>query len=287
MARIDGLAIGELAAGAIAEASTLTVEVGWNQTPADWAFAVTHGSVYGARDDAGRLVATAAVLPYPGNAPNQPGFAWVSLVIVTASQRGRGLGRRMLDRCIATLRGRSMTGLLDATPAGEKIYTPLGFQPVLGLQRWEGEGGGGAKVHARVGPLAMASMTRIAALDARVFGARRQALLEDLHARPVSRGFEIAGTDGYALMRAGRVASYLGPVVAANSHDAITLIEVATASTAGRIFIDVPDAQTQIAAWLGEHGFTVQRPLLRMALGRDVSRGDPARMFAIAGPEYG
>jgi len=48
----------------------------------------------------------------------------------------------------------------------------------------------------------------------------------------------------------------------------------------------VPDEQTEIAAWLSAHGFTVQRSLLRMSLG-GVPPCDPTRMFAIGGPEYG
>jgi GNAT superfamily N-acetyltransferase len=287
MARTDGPMIGQLGADAVAEAFPLGVEVGWNQTTDDWAFCVANGTVYGARDDSGRLIATAAVLPYAGSSAGEPGFAWVSLVIVTASHRGRGLGTRMLQHCIATLRSRSLTGLLDATPAGEKIYTPLGFKPVLGLQRWQGEGDGAFESRERVRPLAVASMPRIGALDALAFGAQRQTLLTNFQTRAGTRGFQIADGSGYALVRSGRVASYVGPVVAANAHDAIALIDAATASTPGRTFIDVPDRQTQIAAWLGAHGFVVQRPLLRMALGSDLPGGDPERVFAIAGPEYG
>jgi GNAT superfamily N-acetyltransferase len=287
MALIDRLTIGELEAGAVAEAFALTVEAGWNQTAEDLAFFLSHGTVYAARDVAGRLIATAAVLPYSGNSPDELGFAWVSLVVVTASQRGRGLGTRMLLQCIDELRRRSLPGLLDATPAGEKVYTPLGFKPVLGLQRWQGEGGGACGLHERVRPLVAAGIARIADFDASVFGAQRQALLAHFCARAGTRGFELADGIGYALVRSGRVASQLGPVVATSAGDAIALIDAATSSTRGRLFVDVPDAQTKIAAWLGAHGFTLQRPLLRMALGRASPLGDPARMFAIAGPEYG
>ena len=286
MALTNGLVIGRLGSPAVAEALGLEVEVGWNQTADDWAFCIAHGMVYGAREASGRLVATAAVLPYAGNAPETPGFAWVSLVIVTASQRGRGLGTQMLRQCMETLRSRSLTGLLDATPAGEKVYAPLGLKPVLGLGRWQGEGGGSSGPRERVRALPVAGMAGIVALDAPVFGAQRQALLANLYARRGALGFEAADGSAYALVRPGRIASYLGPVVAGNAHDAIALIDTAMVSTPGRIFIDVPDMQTEIAGWLTTHGFTFQRPLLRMALG-EAPRGDPARVFAIAGPEYG
>lgn len=287
MAHTDGFTIGELGIDAVPEALPLAVEVGWNQTAEDWAYSIAHGTVYGARDSSRRLVATAAVLPYAGISPDQPGFAWVSLVIVTAVHRGRGLGAQLLHQCIATLGSRSLTGLLDATPAGEKIYTPLGFKPLLGLRRWQGEGGGAFGLRERVQPLTVTRMDGIAALDTRASGAQRRTLLMNLCARPETRGFELVDGSGYALVRAGRVASYVGPVVAASAADAIAVIDAAVTSTPGLIFIDVPDLQAQTAAWLGAHGFTVQRPLLRMALGPDLPRGDPARVFAIAGPEYG
>jgi GNAT superfamily N-acetyltransferase len=287
MAPTDELPIRVLGADAVAEAFALTVEVGWNQTAEDWAFSIAHGTVYGVRDGSGRLIATAAMLPYPGNRSGKPRVAWVSLVIVTESHRGRGLGTRLLRQCIATLRAGSLTGLLDATPAGQKVYTPLGFKPVLGLQRWQGEGSDAVDTDARVRLLAAAAMDKIAALDALAFGAQRRTLLADVSGRAGTHGFELVDGSGYALVRLGRVASHLGPVVASNAHDATALIGAAAAAMRGPIFIDVPETQAEIAGWLGAHGFTVQRPLLRMALGRGVPRGDPAHVFASAGPEYG
>jgi hypothetical protein len=79
----------------------------------------------------------------------------------------------------------------------------------------------------------------------------------------------------------------VGPVIARKEDDALLLIQAATASTPGPFFLDVPDAWTEIAAWLGARGFAVQRPFLRMALGRAEPYGDPEKVFATAGPEYG
>jgi GNAT superfamily N-acetyltransferase len=278
---IDGMAIEPIGPEAATEGFALTVEAGWNQTVDDWVFFLRHGTVFGARAAGGQLVGTAALLPYPAD------FAWVGLVIVAQAQRGRGLGTRMLNHCIATLRTFGLVGMLDATPAGEKVYTPLGFKPVFGLERWQGTGGGVPQHPDRVRPLQAASMERMSALDAQAFGARRDTLHADYCARTGTRGFELAGGNGYALVRRGRVASQVGPVVAPDPHDALALIDAAVASTPGPILLDVPDEWTGIAGWLRSRSFAVQRPFLRMALGRDVGYGDPARVFAIAGPEYG
>lgn len=281
MAPIDQIAIQRIGHEALAEGVALTVEANWNQTADDWAFFIMHGTVFGARDATGRLVATAALLPYPA------GFAWISLVIVAKSHRGRGLGTRMLHECIAALRERALVGVLDATPSGARVYTPLGFKPIMELKRWEGSGGVIAGHDNRERAVPTSDVERIVGLDAVAFGAQRRALLADYCARGGTRGFELLDRDGYALVRRGRVASQLGPVVAASERDALALFEASIASTPGAIFVDVPDAWTEIEASLSAHGFAVQRPFLRMALGRDTPYGDPMRVFAIAGPEYG
>jgi GNAT superfamily N-acetyltransferase len=281
MAPIDDLVIRPIGPDAVGEGLALTVEANWNQTVDDWAFFIAQGTVFGARDAAGRLVATAAVLPYSA------GFAWVSLVIVAKSQRGRGLGTQMLNQCIATLGEHTLVGILDATPAGERVYVPLGFKPLFGLKRWEGTGRSAPGGGERVRPLSASSIAWITAVDAAAFGASRERFLASYCARTGTGGFGLSDRSGYALVRPGRVASHVGPVIAPEENDALALIQAAIASTPGPIFLDVPDAWTEIASWLGARGFAVQRPFLRMALGREEPYGDPARVFATAGPEYG
>jgi hypothetical protein len=194
----------------------------------------------------------------------------------------------MLNECLAVLRERAWVGMLDATPAGSRIYGPLGFKPIVGLKRWEGKGSAGsARSNGVVQPLEASGIQRVARFDAPAFGAKREALLTDFCARAGAHGFELQGKSGYALMRLGRVASHVGPIVAENENDALTLLEATIASAPGSIFIDVPDAWNGIAARLGARGFRVQRPFLRMAFGRDIPYGHPPQIFAIAGPEYG
>src|SRR5665213_3596851 len=104
-----------LGASWIPRALLLSQEAGWNQNAADWAIFFTHGTVFGiAVDD--RLVATAAALPYGGN------FGWVSMVLVTAEWRRRGLARQLVSGCISVLRDAGFAALLDAAPAATAIY---------------------------------------------------------------------------------------------------------------------------------------------------------------------
>src|SRR5438046_3528145 len=99
----------------------LSTEAQWNQNEADWRFFLTQGTVFGARDNDGRLIATAALLPY------RSGNAWISMVLVTASSRRRGLATRLVDACRDAASKQGFTTWLDATPAGAEVYGIMGI----------------------------------------------------------------------------------------------------------------------------------------------------------------
>ncbi len=61
----------------------------------------------------------------------------------------------------------------------------------------------------------------------------------------------------------------------------------ALSAAAGPVFIDVPDMHDEVAAFVKQCGFETQRPFTRMYRGAPAGFGDPARMFAVAGPELG
>ena len=98
MATSDVHAVERLGLEDVAAGLALSDAAGWNQTADDWAFFIKQGDVFGLRDDAGRVIATAAALPYDG------GFGWISMVLVDAAQRHRGLASSLLETCVATLR---------------------------------------------------------------------------------------------------------------------------------------------------------------------------------------
>ena len=90
-----------------------------------------------------------------------------------------------------------------------------------------------------------------------------------------------------AAARDGRLAVQIGPLCATDQEWATAALTEALDSVTGPVFVDVPDSQEAIATLLRSRGFRVQRPFLRMAKGDMKGIGDPARMFAVAGPELG
>jgi GNAT superfamily N-acetyltransferase len=268
-------------------AEALVRAAGWNQVIADWEIFRALGTVHTARDG-GRVVATAATLPY-GN------FAWISMVLVLPEYRRHGLGTRLLERCVAALNSDGRVPVLDATPAGRPIYQAMGFEDCWGYHRLARPSAQPAAIAASdagavVRPIADADWNALCAYDAAAFGADRSALLQRLRGRlpaaelMVERNGRIAG---FMLGRNGRSASQIGPLIAEDDDIARLLLTRALSAIEGPVYLDFADAKTEIRTWLMQGGFAAQRPLTRMLYRRSVGFDDTSRTFAVVGPEFG
>jgi hypothetical protein len=280
MASTDVLPLVLMGEPDMAGCMALSAEAGWNQVPEDWMLFMRHGAVFGLPGDDGRPVASGAILPFSA------AFAWVSMVLVTAARRRQRVGTGMLETCCAELKRRGLVAVLDATPAGERVYRPLGFVPQFGLTRWQGQGGGAA-APAGLRPMRAGDLAAAIEADEQAFGARRDFLLRSFFARAPQLAFVTADGASFALARPGRIATQIGPIVAAGEEAAAVLLTAALGAASGPVFLDVADRWQHLGALLRERGFTVQRPFMRMALGRSAAFGDSARSFVIAGPEFG
>ena len=184
--------------------------------------------------------------------------------------------------------------VLDATPDGRQVYRQLGFQDTWGFQRLtlrERRGAGQTPTDGiLVKPITDAVWPTLCGYDAAAFGADRTALLARLRTRVpaaalyAERGGEIAGL---LLGRDGRTSSQLGPLVAADDAIAKALLARALDAVKGPVYIDLADAKIATRRWLDTLGFTAQRPLTRIVFERREAFADPARTFAVAGPELG
>jgi GNAT superfamily N-acetyltransferase len=274
--------------GELGDAETLVREAGWNQVAADWRIFLELGMVYAIRNSAGRVVATAAIFPYSGR------FAWISMVLVARDHRRQGLGTRLLRRCIDNLVARGLVPVLDATPAGREVYVGLGFQDRWSFTRYS------APVPRRdaaltpndilIRPISDDDWSLVCRYDADAFGADRSALLARLRGRAV--GAEFAAWHrgrilGFVLGRNGRSATQLGPLTADDNDTALALLKRSLSGTREPIYIDVADSKPTLCRWLQDHGFTPQRPFMRMVHESTLEFGDRPRTMAIAGPELG
>jgi GNAT superfamily N-acetyltransferase len=258
---------------------------GWNQTDRDWQHflnAAPDGALVA--EENGTVIGTVATLPYGP-------FTWISMVLVAPQVRGKGVGTLLLHRGLALV-PEAVTARLDATPAGEVLYRQLGFVGEYGLARCFRDLRSRPACAAGARPFDRRDWPAVRDLDLQAFGASRSGLLERLaHDAPEyawvleRRG---GGLRGFLFGRHGHLREHLGPLVADGHESASALLESCLASQPGRaVFIDVPDDQPAWRDALSLAGFAIERPFLRMYRGRLTVPGEPSRIFAISGPEFG
>jgi GNAT superfamily N-acetyltransferase len=259
-------------------ANGLSALAGWNQNQADWRVFLRDGAAMALDDGAAdALAATGAVLPFG------PDLAWISMILVRPDRRRQGLATAMMRWACDHLAGVACIAL-DATPDGREVYRRLGFRDEFGFTRWRTNRPPAAPDVA-VRPLQEADWPALRALDAATFGAPREALLRGFAARLPTAAWIAADGSGFALGRDGLRAPEIGPVVAQGEATALALIAAAATAIGRPTLIDLADSATAIAAALVETGERL-RPFTRMTRGAPLP-GDPRRLFAMAGPEFG
>lgn len=251
----------------------LVEAAGWNQVAADWRLFLGIGRVWCIRDDAGRVIASAALLPYP------PATAWISMVLTAPEARGLGHGTRLFAHAVAAAETLGLAPQLDATPAGQPIYAAAGFRPLFGLSRWRRTG-----APPRVAAGSPIDQNAAVMWDRQSLGFTRPEIIEALTARGPAR----ATADGMIMSRDGRKALQLGPIIADQNAKAIRLLDALLEQLGpdAEIVVDALDEHGGMAARLADAGFVLERPFTRMAKGA-VPNGDRALLFAVAGPELG
>lgn len=251
---------------------------GWNQTLADWRrfMALEPNGCFVAEWN-GTLAGTATTTCYGRD------LAWIGMVLVHPDFRRRGLGKALLEHCIHYLRDERKISCikLDATPEGQMLYEKLGFHAEWSLKRWVGQGGG----HTESGPHDVVRETSLA-LDCRVFGADRSALLTSLEQGGIAS--RVRDDHSFGLMRPGMRATYLGAISATTAESGKAIArELIHCAPPTPLFWDLPDANGDATRLAGELGFEAKRDLLRMYLGDNDSPGDPLGMFGICEPGLG
>jgi len=89
-----------------------------------------------------------------------------------------------------------------------------------------------------------------------------------------------------ALVRDGRTARHIGPLLADRTDQALALVDAIVNSATGPWLIDAVHSQEAFLNGLVQSGWNIERPFQRMRFGRPAA--PPAQLpFAVAGPEFG
>ncbi|TWF59275.1 GNAT family N-acetyltransferase [Neorhizobium alkalisoli] len=222
----------------------LSREAGWPHRAEDWQVArhLSQGVV--AVDDTGKVVGTALMTPYGKDC------ATINMVIVDASLRGRGVGRRLMDEALSLGGERPLR--LIATADGLPLYEKLGFREIGRVFQHQGTVGALA-APARTEAATAADLSEITTMDQNAFGADRSSLMAKLaeigEFAVIRRDGRIAG---FACIRNFGRGEVVGPVVATSLDDAKALVAHFMSSRVGA-FLRLDTGNAELGAWLSEH----------------------------------
>ena len=267
----------KMAVADLALAIELSLSEGWNQTSNDWARVLNYepDGCFVAEID-GALAGTVTTTRYGDQ------LAWIGMMLVRPNFRRRGVGIALMERALGFLKDHSVKCVkLDATPLGEPLYARLGFQREWSFHRWERPSKDSPILSA---PDIEFSLTEpIHQIDQVAFGVDRSDWLSLL----ASESSTSSEGDSFAMIRDGRRAVYLGPVVATSPASARRLIDTLTARCDGPVFWDVPGTNTAAIEIAKSLDFRPVRDLTRMWLGDELVSPEVGLQFALAGPAVG
>jgi GNAT superfamily N-acetyltransferase len=261
----------------------LSEQAGWNQTEADWRrFLDLQRDGCFVAEWAGQPAGTTAAFVFGP-------VAWVAMVLVEESARGRGIGTALLRHALEFLDNQSVTSVrLDATPQGRPLYEKLGFVEQFSLARYEGTP---ALVSQATGVETAAAhqWPALAQLDELATRTDRRRLLKRLFAElpeAVRVVLQNGQPSGFMAERQGRRAVQLGPCIASPDAGPLLLEDALRRHVGRRVFLDIPLPNKPAALLAKARGLTVQRHLTRMC------RGTPLCekldwLWASSGPEKG
>jgi GNAT superfamily N-acetyltransferase len=280
------ISIRPMTAADIALGMRLKQQARWNQLEADWrrALELEPDGCFVAELD-GTALGTTTTCVFGS-------VAWIALVLVDQEQRGRGIGKALLQHALTYLDGRGIPSIrLDATPLGQPLYEKLGFVVEYPLTRYDGlvPASTDAPPSDDVTVLDADSLEEVLALDRAVTATERSKLLRRLFAeRPEAwHGVLHAGRlAGFLTTRLGCNAVHVGPCLAMADAGPVLFMDAWQRLAGQRVFIDVPQGNAPAIRWVEARGLTAQRPLMRMCRGPAPAE-DFTRIWASFGPEKG
>ena len=212
------------------------------------------------------------------------------MVLVDPKRRQLGIATRLMKVALEYLAKAGVpTVKLDATPAGCPLYRKLGFKDESLIERWVGIAG---SREVTCSSLDTAARREALLFDRHAFGADRSKLLEmlidDCCVTPLVTTAADGQLTGYGLARPGSAAVYVGPLLAASTHEASCLLDGLLSQLSGQsIYVDLNSSFKDGRKILTERGFVKQRDILRMFYGQASEAGSSPSIFVIAGPELG
>lgn len=264
--------------------STWAADEGWNPGNTDThAFFATDPQAFLIGRLDGEPQACISVVKYGA------GLGFLGFYIARPPIRGKGYGIQVWRAGMARLSGRNVG--LDGVVAQQHNYKKSGFRLSWNNIRHEGP----APMSTAPAGISFAdarsiAFDRLAAYDRRFFPEARESFLASWISLP-ERAAMVALRDGeiagFAVMRACRAASRVGPLYAATPEIAATLVGALSAKMAAKaVAIDVPDRNKPAVAIAEAMGLKPSFETARMYTGAD-PQVDYAGLFGVTSLELG
>jgi GNAT superfamily N-acetyltransferase len=227
----------------------VAVDRDWPPEAYKWRLLLDVGTGWGVRDADGTIVGTTILTRYGTD------LAVLSMVLVAHRCAGQGVGRRLVEHALAAAGPACV--VLNATACGLPLYRKLGFADAgltsmhFGVPRFPA-----APVRTRVATAA--DLPSIRALDARVQGADRSAVLSRLPGfADELRVLETGGVvTGFGAVRPGYEVAVVGPLVAADEAGARALLTDLLRGVTGRVRVDLSERHPRLRDWVARHGLS-------------------------------
>ncbi|WP_316164512.1 MULTISPECIES: GNAT family N-acetyltransferase [unclassified Bradyrhizobium] len=262
-------------------ATRLSQQVRWPHRREDWqmALALSKGCVAVAAD--GRVIGTVLMTPYGQDAGT------INMVIVDEAERGKGLGRCLMQQAMALAGERRLQ--LVATEDGLLLYEKLGFHRSGEIVQHQGHLAEAVAQPDAVRAATPDDIAVITALDIAAFGADRRDLIAHIASIGEFAVLERQGrAAGFAALRHFGRGLVIGPVVAFSSEDAKSLVAHFLAGRQGKFIRVDTGSETGLAPWLGGLGLDHVGGgivMLRPAAGHTRRRAPTS--FALASQAFG
>lgn len=252
---------------ALPDCVRLAADRDWPPEERKWGLLFEVGKVYGLRNDAGELAASATLTRYGDQ------LAVISMVLVASRYGRRGLGRRIMGHLLAAAGDATVS--LHATEHGQPLYERLGFRPARQMVNHAGTYRR-ADLPAVSRPAVAADLPTIVALDAAASGADRTTLYRRFFDFADQMRITTDGT-GFAATWRNTDNTVIGPVVASDPATARGLINDVAGGVPGPVRLDVYDPE--LMRWAEDRGLTRGFTNAFMVRG-GVVPGDSGRIFA-------
>jgi GNAT superfamily N-acetyltransferase len=271
----------------LSAAVELSTQAGWNQLETDWGrlLALCPEGCFGGWSN-GELLATSTVLSY------EDGPSWIGMVLVNTPHRRRGYGREIFTYALAWAQDRGDPPVgLDSTDIVRPLYLEQAFLDVAPITRWIGPLRRSI-VPEHVDLIDREDLRRIVDFDQEASGWRRGDLFAKVLSEPQAFGlaWHPAGEDirGFTLVRPGRTAWQIGPVVSESAAGLDALLSGAAARLGPvPVLIDLLNDDPAIHQILRSWDLAPRRHLVRMVQGRPSILKPREKVIAATGLELG